>query len=71
MTKILISVTDMNWMALDVRQLPFPDRSMAAVVEKGTMDALLRKGDDCWLDMCKECSRVLPPGEELPSLPSL
>ncbi|EKX45911.1 hypothetical protein GUITHDRAFT_163170 [Guillardia theta CCMP2712] len=53
---------ELNWMAMDVRQLPFADRSLAAVVEKGTMDALLRKGDDAWLDMCKECSRALSQG---------
>ena len=32
------------------------------MLEKGTMDALLRGGDDGWHRMCLEVARVLRPG---------
>mmetsp|Transcript_9773 Transcript_9773/g.23209 ORF Transcript_9773/g.23209 Transcript_9773/m.23209 type:complete len:298 (-) Transcript_9773:177-1070(-) len=53
---------ELQWLGLDCRSLPFADASLHAVVEKGTMDALLRGGDTAWVGMCDELLRCLRPG---------
>mmetsp|Transcript_71957 Transcript_71957/g.164866 ORF Transcript_71957/g.164866 Transcript_71957/m.164866 type:complete len:113 (-) Transcript_71957:82-420(-) len=52
----------LSWVGMDARALPFGDGRLASVVEKGTMDAMLRSGEDDWLVMAREVLRVLQPG---------
>jgi len=53
---------DLTWTFLDACNLPYESGSFSAVIEKGTMDALLRGGDESWHKMCEETLRVLKPG---------
>eukprot|EP00696_Hemimastix_kukwesjijk_P006352 gnl/Hemi2/18046_TR5962_c0_g1_i1.p2 gnl/Hemi2/18046_TR5962_c0_g1~~gnl/Hemi2/18046_TR5962_c0_g1_i1.p2 ORF type:complete len:152 (+),score=37.34 gnl/Hemi2/18046_TR5962_c0_g1_i1:360-815(+) len=59
----------LKFLVADVLALPFPAASFDAVIEKGTMDALLVDEGSPWgppqadvLRMCAEVARVLRPG---------
>merc|ERR1712166_474542 len=56
--------TDMRWQATDVLKLAVNESTFEAVIDKGTMDSILRGAASARrvAQMCKNISRVLKPG---------
>lgn len=64
MKKLNEARPEMEWLAMDVMDIRYPDCEFDIAIDKSTIDALLW-GDNAFLNvakMCKEVQRVLKPG---------